>query len=204
MLRIATAAVGLLVVAALIAGCGGSNNSAGDGSTSSSSLHADALKMAQCMRAHGVPSFPDPSSGSGAPAIKAHPNGTATIGGQTVPQSTLQAALQKCRSEAPQGPPVSSSQLAKLRQGALKMAECMRAHGVPNFPDPQISTGPGGHGIGIRIGAGPNGPGGNTAGPGKTQGPPFTQTPAFKAAQKICMPLMRKALPKLSGAGGGG
>ena len=125
--------------AVLLAGCGGSNNNGNGGSaTASSSSRAKAgLKMAQCMRANGIPSFPDPSS-SGGPAggfsIQGGSNGTVTIGGATVAQSTLRAAFQKCRKELPQGPPISSAQLAKLRQGALKMAECMRAHGVDELP----------------------------------------------------------------------
>lgn len=201
MLRILTPATGLLVVAALVAGCGGSNNTGnGDATNASSTRGANAgLKMAQCMRANGVPSFPDPGSGgNGAPtAIKGGPNGTVTIGGVSVTQTALQAAFRKCRKEVPQGPPISASQVAKLRQGALKMAECMRAHGVPNFPDPQVSTGPGGHGVRIAVGVGPNGAGGNTAGQGNnSQGQVNPQAPAFKSAQKICMPLIQKALPK--------
>ena len=53
--------------------------------------------------------------------------------------------------------------------GASKAARCMRSHGVPNFPDPQFQTGPGG-GLGVRIG----GPGINP------------RSPAFQAAQKAC------------------
>jgi hypothetical protein len=199
MLRILTPATALAVAAVLLAGCGGSNHNGNGGSaaaSSSSRANAD-LKMAQCMRANGVPSFPDPSSNGGPGggfSIQGGSNGTVTIGGATVTQSTLRAAFQKCRKELPQGPPISSAQLTKLRQGALKMAQCMRAHGVQNFPDPQIATGPGGHGIGIRIGVGPNGAGGNTAGPGKA--PLFSQTPAFRSAAKVCMPLIRNALGK--------
>jgi len=204
MLRILTPAAGLIVTAALIAGCGGSNNNGNGGSTNSSSSSASfrsaGLKMAQCMRANGVPSFPDPGANGSPGAIQASP-GTSTIGGVAVPSATLQAAFQKCRKELPQGPPISQAQITKLRQGALKMAQCMRANGVPNFPDPDITTGPGGHGIGIRIGGPP--PGGSAAARGKPSGPPaFTQTPAFKSAQQKCMPLLRGALPKLPGRGG--
>jgi hypothetical protein len=45
----------------------------------------------------------------------------------------------------------------------------MRSHGVPNFPDPQFETGPGG-GVGIRLG----GPGVNP------------NSPAFQTAEKAC------------------
>jgi hypothetical protein len=208
MLRILTPATGVLVAAALIAGCGGSNNNNGGGgsanASSSSTRARDDLKMAQCMRANGVPSFPD-QGGNGPIGIQAGPNGTVTIGGVAVPRTTLRSAFQKCRGELPAPPPLSSAQIAAIRQGALKMAECMRAHGVPNFPDPQISTGPGGHGIGIRIGAGPNGPGGDGGGQAK-QAPGFTQSPAFQSASKICMPLIQKAFgakgPFQRGGGG--
>ena len=192
MLRILTPVGCVLAAAALLAGCGGSNNSGNAGSaTASSSSRANAgLKMAHCMRANGVPSFPDPSSNGGPVGFGGGSNGEVTIGGVSVAQSTLQAAFQKCRKDLPQGPPLTTAQIARLRQGALKMAQCMRTHGVPNFPDPQITAGPGGRGIGIRIG--PGGPGGNTAGPGKTKSAP----PAFQSAQKICMPLMQAAFQK--------
>ena len=49
------------------------------------------------------------------------------------------------------------------------MSRCMRSHGVPNFPDPQFQTAPGG-GFGVKIG----GPGVNPS------------SPAFQAAQKAC------------------
>jgi hypothetical protein len=195
MLRILTPVGCVLAGAALLAGCGGSGNGRNAGSaTASSSGRAHAgLKMAQCMRANGVPSFPDPSSNGGPIGIAGGgSNGTVTVGGVSVAQSTLRAAFQKCQKDLPQGPPLTSAQIASLRQGALKMAQCMRAHGVPNFPDPQITTGPGGHGIGIRIGPGP-GAGGQTAGNAKR--PP----PAFQSAQKVCMPLMQKAFGKRPG-----
>ena len=85
MLRILTPATGLLVAAALLAGCGGSNKSGNGGSStvSSSSRHAnDGLKMAQCMRANGVPSFPDPPSNrAGGIAISPGANGTVNVNG---------------------------------------------------------------------------------------------------------------------------
>ena len=62
MIRILTPAAGLLVTAALLAGCGGSPNNGNGGSANLSSPKNAGLKMAECMRAHGVPSFPDPST----------------------------------------------------------------------------------------------------------------------------------------------
>ena len=40
-----------------------------------------------------------------------------------------------------QGRPVSAGQIAKLRAGALKMANCMRSHGVPNFQTQWLEQG---------------------------------------------------------------
>jgi len=60
--------------------------------------------------------------------------------------------------------------VAKARQAALAHAQCMREHGVPNFPDPTIST----NGGGIVQSSG-----------GRGLNP---QSPAFQQAQKICQP----------------
>ena len=51
------------------------------------------------------------------------------------------------------------------------MARCMRANGVPNFPDPIVGTGSGGHGVrlGFRVGPGVD-----------------PQSPAFQSAQQKC------------------
>jgi hypothetical protein len=172
----------MLAVAAALAACGGSSpnkpskqaavNGGGNG-----------LKLAECMRSHGVPDFPDPSSGGGN-SIQQSPNGgvsSITVDGHKLNVSgpAFQNAMQTCQRLQPQGPPISGAQLAKLQKGALKMAGCMRSHGVPNFPDPQVGTGPDGHGISMRLGA--KGGGGSAINP---------QAPAFQAAQKICMPLM--------------
>lgn len=199
MLRVLAPAAVLVLFAALLGGCGGdSNTSNGNNSTSGSNLahtspNADQrLAMATCMRAHGVPSFPDSPANGGPIGISAGPGGTVTIGGAAVAQTTLRAAFQKCQSKAPQGPPLSAAQIAGIRRGALRMAECMRAHGVSDFPDPQISTGPGGHGIGIRIGIGLAGVGGEA----KARGPELTRSPAFESAQQTCMPLMQRAIGK--------
>jgi hypothetical protein len=79
------------------------------------------------MRAHGVPNFPDPSSGGG---INIAP------GSGLNPQSpAFQSAQQACQKLLPskgQPPKMSASE----RQAALRFARCMRAHGEPDFPDP--------------------------------------------------------------------
>jgi hypothetical protein len=46
---------------------------------------------------------------------------------------------------------------AAKKQAALNFSRCMRAHGVPNFPDPTFSA-RGQIGIGIPPGVNPNSP----------------------------------------------
>jgi hypothetical protein len=189
MLLKATLLAAMLATTIAIAACGGSSPS---NTSNKTAARADAgVKLAKCMRTHGVPDFPDPSSGGGGGTqIQQSGNGgsSVTVDGHqlNVSAPAFQSAMQTCQRLQPHGPPISGAQLAKLQKGALKMAECMRTHGVPNFPDPQVSTGPDGQGVGVKIGVKAGGGGGLNPG-----------SPAFQAAQKTCMPLMGgpKGLP---------
>ena len=135
-----------VVSAAVIAGCGGSSPNpatASGGSTASKSSAASAsssgpsdgaqgaLEFARCMRANGVPNFPDPSPGGGF-AFQA-----------PVSSPALKGAQAKCRKLLPGGgPPALGSKThpsAQVLGKLLKIAECMRTHGVPQFPDPRTS-----------------------------------------------------------------
>jgi hypothetical protein len=102
-------------------------------SASAQKGQAGLLAYSECMRSHGVPDFPDPV-GNGlqvrvSPGSDLDPN---------APQ--MQAAQKACQSLQPggtQGGTISEAQKA----GALKYSACIRAHGVPNFPDPVFSNG---------------------------------------------------------------
>lgn len=160
------------------AGNGGSSSSSNGGGGNSGSPHgqvnssmsvgsyADALKFAQCMRSHGLPNFPDPNS-SGALQFGS--------GDGINPQSSqFQTAQDACKKYLPdKGAPPSPAQQAKMLAQALKFSECMRAHGITDFPDPQSING----GIKIQIGAGS----------GSNLNP---NDPQFQAAQKDCQNLM--------------
>ncbi len=184
-----------LASAALLAGCGGSSSSPGvahlssstssssdtSGGGSSSSPESGAptqqkmVAFAQCMRSHGVPEFPEPTEGKLLVQRSDH-NGHVT--GINPQSSQFQAASKACAKLAPNGgKPPSPAQQAKLQETALKFSECMRSHGVPSFPDPEISHS--GGGVGIRIGGKNGGPGGIDP-----------NSPQFKSAQKTCQPLM--------------
>ena len=140
----ATLAAGA-AIAVLTAGCGGSAASAASPPT-----YAQEIALVGCMRSHGVPSFPDPSASGG---YSLSPDGSLTGAGGSVDidSSQAQAAYGDCRHLIPGGP--SLSQLEQDVQQAqqaqaqalpleLKYSQCMRSHGVPNFPSPGQATPP--------------------------------------------------------------
>jgi hypothetical protein len=96
---------------------------------------ADALAFSECMRSHGVPNFPDPNA-----------QGVIQGSGINPSSSSFQAANKDCRHLLPNGGVPTPAEQAKALAQALKMSQCMRSHGITDFPDPQ--TGAGG---GIRI-----------------------------------------------------
>src|SRR4051812_44067477 len=112
-------------VASLGAGTGSPNSKANSGK-------ADPLKYSQCMRAHGVPKFPDPGP-NGQLRLAAGP-GT----GIDPESATFKAALQACKSLEPTPPEADRK---KMYDALLKFAQCMRQHGVAKFPDPNPDGG---------------------------------------------------------------
>jgi hypothetical protein len=82
------------------------------------------------MRSHGVPNFPDPTTSGGRVDLNIDPN---TFHPDS-PQ--FRTAQQDCRKLRPGPGSMTTQQLAQFKQGELKIAECMRAHGIANFPDP--------------------------------------------------------------------
>jgi hypothetical protein len=124
-------------IALLAAACGGgSSGSAAGGSstTGRSTQYEQALAYAQCMRAHGVPNFPDPNSKG--QFIQA---GQGSGPGVTISQA--QPALNACRHLAPNGGQISQAQRAQAASQSLKFTRCMRSQGVPNMPDPSSNGG---------------------------------------------------------------
>jgi hypothetical protein len=143
-----------LVAAGVIAGCGGSSSGvAGAGSQAGSSAskqqdEGQIVRYAQCMRAHGVTDFPDPTS-----------NGGITLSKTTVESPQFHSASRACRSLAPAGSQ-NATVSPQVQAQALRFAHCMRSHGVPNFPDPTF-TGPGV--VGLSSSQPANSPAGRTA-----------------------------------------
>ncbi|HEX3977789.1 MAG TPA: hypothetical protein VHW96_16090 [Solirubrobacteraceae bacterium] len=124
-MRTALALITMLCVAA----CGGASGGTG---TNAKAASDQGLKFANCMRSHGVPNFPDPSAGGGI-AI--------TPGSGLNPQSpAFQAAQKRCGKLLPGGGPGARKPTRAQFVAGLAFARCMRAHGLPHFPDPLASA----------------------------------------------------------------
>jgi hypothetical protein len=170
-----TIILSLLAAALGVAACGSSDPSTATGASSSGAgKEASGIAFASCIRAHGVPNFPDPT-GNGQGGIQIQQSqrsgsGASTrVNGVPVNGPAFQKAMSDCRHYLPNGGVPSAAQTAAMKAKALAMSQCMRTHGVPNFPDPKFQSGPNG-GVGIQLG-----------GPGLDP-----QSPAFQAAQKDC------------------
>jgi hypothetical protein len=121
----------LLSVAAL-AGCGSTSNS---GTTTNA---ASQLALSQCMRSHGVPNFPDPGSGGGFNVLASPGSSTVTIDGVAFSGPAFESAVKACKlfGGGTSPPQLTASQKRKL----VAFAQCMRTHGVPDFPDPTFPS----------------------------------------------------------------
>jgi hypothetical protein len=101
----------------------GTANSGGTGGNTQATKREKAVKFAECVRAHGVPHFPDPDA-----------SGNFNFG-VDVSAAVFTAAVNACKALQPPGA-LSSKRSTKQQSAALRFAQCVRAHGVPDFPDP--------------------------------------------------------------------
>jgi len=122
-------------LALLTAACGSSPSSTGSGgsssaggSVSSQAASSSAVAFSHCMRSHGVPTFPDPTSRGGVPKVAPQQVG--------VSDSVFQAAQRACA----QLLQPSQAQAPRIMAGMLGFARCMRSQGVPNWPDPTTDS----------------------------------------------------------------
>jgi hypothetical protein len=132
--RAGTLAAAVTGVTLLAAACGGSSSAAN--TFAPGATHAQSLAFAKCMRANGVPSFPDPDS-------QGIFNDAQIQALTTSPQGDN--AVHQCRSVLPNADTgLTASQVQAIQQenlhNALKAARCMRANGITNFPDPAGTT----------------------------------------------------------------
>jgi hypothetical protein len=129
--------VALVAVAALVAACGGggshdATSSSPNGTSAQSSARDSGIRYASCMRADGVPNFPDS-------AVSVN-DGQVEFDVPRYLKSEPQfgAASRACQHDLPGGaPPLKHVNL----QEELEFSRCMRSHGIANFPDPMPGGG---------------------------------------------------------------
>jgi hypothetical protein len=98
-------------------------SSTGTGASKSATDQDKAVKFAECIRGHGVPHFPDPDA-----------KGDFVFGIDVSP-AVWQKAVDACKDLEPPGA-LSGKRSPKQQSAALRFAECIRKHGVKDFPDP--------------------------------------------------------------------
>jgi hypothetical protein len=131
----ALALVGMTGLTLAASACGGSSAGkvaqVGTVAGTNGSDSRDPVAWSACMRSHGVPTFPDPDSS----------------GRIQIPSSiddrlpTVRAAYRACRNLAPSESSLTGQGDTLQQDRLLAFAKCMRSHGVPNFPDPQVVNG---------------------------------------------------------------
>ena len=136
------AAVALMALTVAIGGCGstassgtaggsasagngpaGATASGGAGGNSRATKQEKAEKFAECMRANGVPHFPDPNAA-----------GQFNFG-VDVSAAVFTRAVNACKALQPPGT-LSAKRSSTQQSAALRFAQCVRSNGVPDFPDP--------------------------------------------------------------------
>ncbi len=174
-LRVTGVGLALAAVVVLFAACGGAGGpgvaslgsstttttppAAGSSGANKATAFLDGVKYSECMRSHGVPNFPDPTSDGSFLDIRG------VLNGVPIDQNSTQYinANKTCQHFLPAPSPAQFDQAVAQ---ALKLSECMRSHGVPGFPDPKAGNG----NISLRIG-------GNGVDP---------NSPQFQAANSAC------------------
>jgi len=137
--RAGVLAATVAAIAVLMAGCGGGGGSPSAGS-GLSKTGQKMLAFTRCMRSHGEPNFPDPTS-----------NGTISLSQVDINAPQYHLARHACMGLLPPtgfAPmQLSAAQQQALMKEALKTAACMRSQGVPDFPDPLAASPAQGRGV---------------------------------------------------------
>ena len=122
-----------LALIALLGACGSkepAGTTSGGGSGTTVATRTQAVRFSDCMRSHGIGDFPDPDA-SGQLTI----DGIANDSSIDTNSAAFTQALTACKSLEPAGF-TGNTRSAQQQAGALQFAQCVRDHGVKDFPDP--------------------------------------------------------------------
>lgn len=137
----------------------------GSAATQAAHIASEGVAYSACMRAHGVPGYPDPKVSVNGAEVKVAVEAPV---GALKDNPNFSSAQQACRKLLPHGGPESGHQIGPQEQAQyLRLVACMRAHGLPSLADPTFSNG------GVHI------PGGVDH-----------NSPQFKSAEQACQSLI--------------
>ncbi|HEY2200386.1 MAG TPA: hypothetical protein VGH56_00750 [Solirubrobacteraceae bacterium] len=162
------------IVGLAVSGGSQSSGSSGSGRSSGFALQIGnvqrALRFSECMRANGAPSFPDP-------------NGQGVIEGSGIDLGSphFEKASQACTKYRADNAASSPGEKGQFVFGELAFSRCMRSHGMPDFPDPQVRS----FGTAVRISF-------------KADSGLDTNSPIYQRAEKECASLLRGNAAKLA------
>jgi hypothetical protein len=126
-----------MAAATVIAACGSSSSSSSSAGAQPSQAQIqqetqDAVRFADCMRSHGVGTFPDPNTDPRGFKQALDPSLTHT--------PAFKSAYNACQQLLPRGGQSQSPRPSQAQLTAeLAFARCIRSHGFPNFPDPSTA-----------------------------------------------------------------
>jgi len=140
---IATATVAL-VAAACSSGSPSSTGSGGSPDPGGSANSPSAVAFSHCMRSHGVPNFPDPSSSGTLPKTSPQRLGVSDSQFQAaqgacqhlLPNTVNNSQLEQCEAAGV----CSRAETQQMLTAGLRFARCMRSHGLPTWPDPTTDS----------------------------------------------------------------
>jgi hypothetical protein len=122
----------LAMVALIGAGCSnGASETDSSGGNTNAAKREKAVKFAECMRDNGVSEFPDPDA-SGELTIDGVLNGSSLDSSSPA----WKAAMAACKDLQPPGFTGDEDISPEEQETRLEFAQCIRDHGVKDFPDP--------------------------------------------------------------------
>lgn len=124
-----------VAAAALIAACGSSSPTVTRSASHPTQQHIQqaVVSFGDCMRSHGLPNFPNPTTDPHGYKVALDPS--------TTESPAFQPAMTACGHLLPGGGPHNQTDPYSPQRDAalLAFAHCLRAHGFSNFPDPNGS-----------------------------------------------------------------
>ena len=145
--RRTSAIIASTTLALLAAACSGRPAPAGGAAAvGGSSTTGSAVAYSHCIRAHGLPNYPDPPGDGQVPKADAQELGVSSTQLQTAQRDcqhlypadggALGASLRQCEETGycPQ------AMVQPVLNAMRRFSRCMRAHGVPDWPDPTVDA----------------------------------------------------------------